>query len=77
MQIFSNSKGESTRKRLMQEWTTSLSDSLKILIISLEEMRSKYRFGPRQFLHMLIYLILTVFMVFVLFSCSRPIISRK
>lgn len=76
--IFDNiflSKGASTRKRLIQEWTNSLSDSLKIPIISLAEIQSRYKFGPRQLLRMLIFLLLTAGIVYLLFSYSPQVIS--
>ena len=76
--IFDNvflSKSASARKRLAQEWSTSLSDSLKIPIISLDEMRSRYKFGPKQFFRMIIYGLLTAAIVYLLFSHSREVIT--
>lgn len=69
------SKGSSIKKRLLQEWTTLINDSLKIPVISLSEIQSKYKFGPKQFIKMILYSVLTALIVFLLFRFNPQIIS--
>ncbi len=41
------SKGSSTRKRLITEWSNALSDSLKVPVLSIDQIVSRYHFGQR------------------------------
>jgi cytidylate kinase len=69
------SKGEAARKRLQREWANVLSDSLKTPVISLDEMVSKYHFGPKQATQLITLAALTVFIVYVIFRFQDGILS--
>lgn len=76
--IFDNaflSKGEATRKRSLQEWSNALMDSLKTPVVNMNELEFKYRFGPRQFVQMFIYMALTAVIAFALFKFSPQVIE--
>jgi len=76
--IFDNvflSKGGSTKKRLIQEWSNLLTDSLKTPVISLEEITKKYKFGTRQLWQLLLFGFLTALVIFLIFSYSPQIIT--
>jgi cytidylate kinase len=69
------SKGAQVRKRLIQEWSNTLSDSLKTPVVTLEDIRSKYDFGVRQFIKMLTFGILTALIVALVFMFDDPILT--
>ena len=68
-------KGEAIQKRLCQEWSNVLSDSLKIPVITLEELISKYHFGPKQAVRLAVFALLTAIIVFLLFHYENVIVS--
>jgi len=76
--IFDNiflSKGSSTKKRLLQEWSNSLSESLKTPVVNMAELQHKYRFGIRQLIQMLLAGGLTALIIFLIFHFDTQIIS--
>jgi len=76
--IFDNaflSKGASARKRMLQEWSNSLSDTLKIPIVSMDEIQHKYKFGPRQLVRLILSTGLTALIVFLVFNFGPQIVS--
>ncbi len=68
-------KSEAIQKRLCQEWSNVLSDSLKVPVITLEELISKYHFGPRQAVRLTVFALLTAVIVFLLFHYEDIILS--
>jgi cytidylate kinase len=48
------SKTAETRKRLTREWANALSDNLKTPVVSLDEIRTRYHFGTKQTVRMVI-----------------------
>jgi cytidylate kinase len=76
--IFDNiflSKGSSTQKRLLQEWSNSLSESIKTPVVNMAELQHKYRFGIRQLVQMLLAGGLTALIIFLIFHFDSQIIS--
>jgi hypothetical protein len=76
--VFDNmfqSKNPEARKRLAQEWSNALSESLKTPVISLSELRARYRFGPKQMTKMAIFGLLTFLVVFAVFHFDQPIMK--
>jgi hypothetical protein len=68
-------KGESTRKRLITEWSNALIDSTKIPVLTIEQIVSKYHFGPKQALKTLVCALLTAASVYTVFRFHVPILS--
>ncbi len=68
-------KGEALQRRLTQEWANFLSDSLKTPVITLEELISRYHFGPKQAVRLAVFSALTALIIFVLFHFDTEIIS--
>jgi hypothetical protein len=69
------SKGHSTQTRLLREWSNFLSDNLKIPVLSLEEIRSKYKFGHKELIRMVLFAIITALVVFTIFQFDVEILS--
>jgi hypothetical protein len=69
------SKGSATQIRLLQEWSNFLSDNLKIPVLSLSEIHSKYRFGIKESIQMAFYALLTVLIIFTIFHFDKEILS--
>ena len=68
-------KGESTQTRLLREWSNFISDNLKTPVLSLKEIRSKYKFGRREFTHMIFSTLITILVVFTMFKFDEEILS--
>lgn len=68
-------KGEAVRKRLSQEWSNLLADSLKSPVVNVCEIAIHYRFGIRQLLTMVGCAILTALLVFIALQYSEPILE--
>ncbi len=76
--IFDNvflSKGAAVQKRLRQEWSNLLSDSLRKPVVTLDEIVSRYHFGPKQALKMLVCGVLVTLVLFAVFHFDREILS--
>jgi hypothetical protein len=69
------SKGSAAQIRLLQEWANFLSDNLKIPVLSLSEIRSKYRFGVKEYIQMAFYAVLTILTIFTIFHFDTEILS--
>ncbi len=69
------SKGSSTRKRLTTEWSNALSDSLKVPVLSIEQIVSRYHFGPKQAVKMLACAALTGLSVYSVFRFDEQILA--
>ncbi len=69
------SKGSSTRKRLTTEWSNALSDSLKVPVLSIEQIVSKYHFGAKQLVRMVACAALTGLSVYSVFRFDEQILS--
>lgn len=69
------SKSPEARMRMSQEWRNSLAESMKAPVVSLSEIRRKYRFGARQALQLMMASALTALIVFVAFLFENQIVS--
>lgn len=69
------SKGAQVRKRLIQEWSNNVSDSLKTPVVSLDDIRSKYEFGAKQFIKMTTFGIITALIVSLVFAFDDQILT--
>ena len=47
-------KGAEARKRMTQEWANAVSESIKTPVVSLTEIRTRYSFGPKQLVRMIV-----------------------
>ena len=76
--VFDNmfaAKDPSARKRLLQEWSNVLTESLQIPVVTMKELKSEYRFGASQLVRMLTAAILTALIIFLLFKSGPQIVS--
>jgi cytidylate kinase len=69
------SKGHATQTRLLREWSNFIGDNLKIPVLSLAEIRSKYKFGHREFVRMTLSALITALVVFTIFQFDDEILS--
>jgi cytidylate kinase len=69
------SREASVQKRMRRDLISFLSDHLKVPIISTEDLKSHYLFGPKQWLHMAAYAVATVFIYLVVFTNQEPILA--
>ena len=69
------SKGHAVQTRLLREWSNFIGDSLKIPVLSMEEIRSRYRFGYREFTRMTFSAVLTALVIFLIFQFDKEIFS--
>ena len=70
-----NSKEHATQTRLLREWSNFIGDNLKIPVLSLNEIRTKYKFGQREFIKMIFFALITALVVFTIFLFDEEIIS--
>jgi hypothetical protein len=68
-------KGAETRKRMTQEWSNVLSESLRTPVVSLDEIRSRYRFGPKQAVRMIILGALAAMILFAVLHYESEVIA--
>jgi hypothetical protein len=68
------SKGQATQTRLLREWANFIGDNLKIPVLSLNEIRSKYKFGLRAFIRMAVFAVFTSLIVFTTFTFDKQIL---
>jgi cytidylate kinase len=76
--IFDNvflAKGAEARKRLRQEWSNALAESLKTPVVTIDEIVSQYQFGMRQATRMVLYAALTAVILFAVFQFSGDILA--
>ena len=69
------SKGHATQTRLLREWSNFIGDNLKIPVLSLNEIRTKYKFGVKEFIHMVLLALITTLVVLTIFLFNEEIIS--
>jgi hypothetical protein len=69
------SKGHAAQTRLLREWSNFIRDNLKIPILSLEEIRSKYQFSIKELIKMVIYAGIIVSLVLLIFNYDKPILA--
>jgi len=69
------SKGHAAQTRLLREWSNFIGDNLKIPVLSMDEIRAKYRFGYREFTRMAFSAVLTALVVFLIFQFDKGIFS--
>jgi len=69
------SQGNAIQIRLLQEWANFLNDNLKIPVLSLNEIRSKYRVGVKEFIQMAFYAIITILAIYTIFHFDKEILS--
>jgi cytidylate kinase len=76
--VFDNvflSRSMEARKRSIQEWSNTLSDSLKTPVVTIKEIQSHYRFGAKQALQMAFAALLTVIILFAVFHFESSILA--
>jgi cytidylate kinase len=69
------SKRSATQIRLLREWANFLSENLEIPVLSINEIRSKYKFGVREIIRMLLYAVLTTLLILLVFKFEDNIIT--
>lgn len=69
------SKGTPTQIRLQREWSNFIGDNLKVPVVSLDELRSKYSFGLKDSIQMILFAVLIALIVFLTFHYDQEIIS--
>lgn len=69
------SKSPEVRKRSIQEWSNSLSETLKTPAVTLKDLKSQYRFGFRQVISMAITALLTCLVLFAIYTYEDKIIE--
>jgi cytidylate kinase len=69
------SKGAATQIRLLREWSNFIGDNLKVPVLSLEEIHSKYRFGFKESIRMALFTSLVMVVFFTLFRFDKEILS--
>ncbi|MBF0224199.1 MAG: cytidylate kinase-like family protein [Desulfobacterales bacterium] len=67
--------GESVRKRQKRDLLSSLADQFHVPVISAEELKEEYLFGPKQWLNMGISAGLTFLLYLIVFSFQVPILN--
>jgi cytidylate kinase len=72
--IFS-SKDHAAQIRLQREWSNFIGDNLKVPVLSLDELRSRYKFGFRESIQMILFALLVIFLVFIIFQFDEEILS--
>jgi cytidylate kinase len=68
-------KGASTRKRLITEWSNVISDSLKTPVLTIDQIVSRYHFGPKQATKMVVSAVLAGLSVYSVFHFDRQILE--
>jgi cytidylate kinase len=68
-------KGAEARKRMTQEWSNTLSDSLKTPVVSLGEIQARYRFGANHAVRMAVAAILAAIILFMVFQYDDAILN--
>jgi len=69
------SKGHAAQTRLIREWSNFINDNLNIPVLSLEEIRAKYKFGLKEGIQMTIFALLTIIVVFTIFQFDNQLLS--
>jgi cytidylate kinase len=69
------SKGAAVRKRMKRDLISFLIDHLRVPVISNEDLKSQYLFGPKQWLQTAGYAVLSVLMYLLTFIYQKPILE--
>ena len=69
------SRDTSVQKRMRRDLISSLADHLKIPIISTEDLKSHYLFGPKQWLHMAIYAVAACVIYLAVFRNQESVLA--
>ena len=69
------SREASVKKRMRRDLISFLADHLKVPIISTEDLKGQYLFGPKQWLHMAFYAVATVIIYLVVFNNQESILA--
>jgi len=73
-EVFLN-RETSVRKRMRRDLISFLADHLKVPIISTEDLKGQYLFGPKQWFHMAAYAVAAVFIYLLVFTNQEPILE--
>lgn len=76
--IFDNtflSLGSGARKRLLQEWSNSITEQLNIPVVNINELEVKYKFLPKHYIQLFLNSGITAIFLFLIFTFSSDIIS--
>lgn len=65
----------SVQKRLRRDLISFLGDHFKVPVISTDDLKSRYLFGPKQWLHMLFYILATIVIYALVFYNQVPILK--
>ncbi|MGD8307025.1 MAG: cytidylate kinase-like family protein [Ignavibacteria bacterium] len=69
------SSSSTSQKRLKRELTNILSEHSRVPVISSDDLKEKYLFGPKQRIKMVIYALLTALIYFLIFSNQEFILQ--
>jgi len=69
------SRSEAAKKRMLQEWSNALTESLKTPVVTMKELQYRYQFGPKHFVKLALYGIATAAVVYLLFLFSPQVIN--
>jgi cytidylate kinase len=69
------SKGEATRKRMVRELQSLLTDNLKVPVVTAEDLKSQYLFGAKDLPKLIAFLIITIIFYTLVFTHQEPILN--
>jgi hypothetical protein len=69
------SKAESVRKRLSREMVGYLSDNLRVPVIGADELKTRYLFGPSQWVRLLAFGGLALLLIWLVFTHQKEMLS--
>jgi cytidylate kinase len=69
------SKGHATQTRLLREWSNTLSESLRAPVVTMNEIASRYHFGARQAVRMVVFAILAALIAYTVFHFDNEILA--
>lgn len=68
-------KGHAAQVRLLREWSNFIEDHIKIPVLTLGELRSKYRFGFREVIRMVLFGVLTAIVLLLVYLNESDVIG--
>ena len=69
------SKGAAAQIRLQREWANFITDNLKVPVVSLDELQSRYSFGWKEGIQMTLMALFVILTVFIIFLYDKEILS--
>ena len=69
------SKGHETRIRQIREWSNFISDNLKIPVLTINDIRIKYRFGIKDIIKLTFFVLITAILMVFIFQYDDKILS--